>query len=132
MDGSRIVQKSCLCCRKTECTVTVNGGAVVTVGARYGSRISWKLYRQPDILMRKSLLISVCPVICEQFTKLSCRLWENPHPHQVGREKMTPTSTADSETTMNYIEDHRIDSLDIRGGWVVVLIANLALVILAL
>ena len=33
---------------------------------------------------------------------------------------------------MNYLEDHRIDSQNITGGWIVVLIANLGLLILAL
>ena len=33
---------------------------------------------------------------------------------------------------MNYLEDHKIDSQSILGGWVVVLIANLAFVVLAL
>ena len=33
---------------------------------------------------------------------------------------------------MNYLEDHRMNSQDIAGGWIVVIIANLALVILAL
>ena len=36
------------------------------------------------------------------------------------------------ETKMNYLEDHRMNSQDITGGWIVVLVANLALVILAL
>lgn len=33
---------------------------------------------------------------------------------------------------MNYLEDHRMNSQDIKGGWIVVLIASLGLVILAL
>ena len=36
------------------------------------------------------------------------------------------------ETTMDYLEDHRIDAQDIRGGWIVVLLASLGLVALAL
>ena len=33
---------------------------------------------------------------------------------------------------MNYLEDHKIDRQNITGGWIVVLVANLGLVILAL
>jgi len=33
---------------------------------------------------------------------------------------------------MNYLEDHRMNSQDLKGGWIVVLVANLALVILTL
>ena len=33
---------------------------------------------------------------------------------------------------MNYLEDHRIDRQDITGGWIVVLVANLSLLVLAL
>lgn len=33
---------------------------------------------------------------------------------------------------MNYLEDHRVNYQDITGGWIVVLVANLAFVILAL
>lgn len=33
---------------------------------------------------------------------------------------------------MNYLEDHRMNSQDLNGGWIVVLVANLALVILTL
>lgn len=33
---------------------------------------------------------------------------------------------------MDYLDDHKIDSKNITGGWIVVLIANLGLIILAL
>ena len=33
---------------------------------------------------------------------------------------------------MNYLEDHKMDDNDIKDGWIVVLVANLAFVILAL
>ena len=33
---------------------------------------------------------------------------------------------------MDYLEDHRMNSQDIKGGLIMVIVANLALVILAL
>lgn len=40
--------------------------------------------------------------------------------------------TRSGETIMSYLEDHRIDGNNIKGGWIMVVIANLGLVILAL
>ena len=45
---------------------------------------------------------------------------------------MKPHLQQNQETAMNYLEDHRIDTQALKGGWIVVLIANLALVVLAL
>ena len=45
---------------------------------------------------------------------------------------MDPHLHQTRETAMNYLEDHRMNSQDITGGWIVVLIANLAFVILVL
>ena len=36
------------------------------------------------------------------------------------------------ETTMNYLDDHKMDSRDLKCGWIVVFIAALGLALLAL